>query len=142
MEICSGVTESQCTEAETASMLHSQVVKGTSLMGRLQRDQEFSIPGFPGWDFAKSRDPRIFRDGISLKFFPGILSKEYRISGDFLSAHKFGQLHTFWRTYLFVKYTRQTKVSSIVHSILRQAARTIFVPPAAIKGLKTSCYGQ
>ena len=23
---------------------------------RLQRDQEFSIPGFPGQDFAKSRD--------------------------------------------------------------------------------------
>ena len=38
--------------------------------GRLQRDQEFSIPGFLGWDFAKSRDPRIFRDGISVKFFP------------------------------------------------------------------------
>ena len=37
-------------------------------MGRLQRDQEFSIPGFPGWDFAKSRDPGIFWDGISLKF--------------------------------------------------------------------------
>ena len=36
--------------------------------GRLQRDQEFSIPGFLGRDFAKSRDPGIFRDGISLKF--------------------------------------------------------------------------
>ena len=35
---------------------------------RPQRDQEFSIPGFPGRDFAKSRDPGIFRDGISLKF--------------------------------------------------------------------------
>ena len=29
-----------------------------------------------------------------------------------LSAHKFGQFHTFWTTYLFVKYIRQTKVSS------------------------------
>ena len=37
-------------------------------MARLQRDQEFSIPGFPGRDFAKSRDPRIFWNGISLKF--------------------------------------------------------------------------
>ena len=37
-------------------------------MSRHQRDQEFSIPGFPGRDFAQSRDPRIFRDGISLKF--------------------------------------------------------------------------
>ena len=37
-------------------------------MIRLQQDQEFSIPGFPGRDFAKSRDPGIFRDGISLKF--------------------------------------------------------------------------
>ena len=35
---------------------------------RPQRDQEFSIPGFPGRDFAKSRDPGIFWDGISLKF--------------------------------------------------------------------------
>ena len=39
-----------------------------SLVIRPQRDQEFSIPGFPGRDFAKSRDPGIFRDGISLKF--------------------------------------------------------------------------
>ena len=33
-----------------------------------QRDQEFSIPGFPRQDFAKSQDPRVFWDGISLKF--------------------------------------------------------------------------
>ena len=80
------------------------------VVSRLLRDQEFSIPGFPGWDFAKSRDPRIFRDRISLKLYPGILPKKYGIS---LSAHKFGQFHTFWRTFLFVKYIRQTKVSSI-----------------------------
>ena len=30
-----------------------------------------------------------------------------------LSAHKFCQFHTSWGTYLFVKYVRQTKVSSI-----------------------------
>ena len=40
---------------------------------RLQRDQEFSIPGFPGRDFVKSRDPRIFRDGIRLK----LLSRDF-----------------------------------------------------------------
>ena len=51
---------------------------------RLQREQEFSIPGFPGRDFAKSRDPGIFWDGISLKFYPGILPKKYGISRDFL----------------------------------------------------------
>ena len=45
---------------------------------RLQRDQDFSIPGFPGWDFAKSQDPGIFRDGISLKFYPGIFTKKVR----------------------------------------------------------------
>ena len=45
-------------------------------MSRLQRDQEFLIPGFPGRDFAKSQDPRIFRDGISLKFYPGILPQK------------------------------------------------------------------
>ena len=47
---------------------------------RPKRDQEFSILGFPGRDFAKSRDPGIFRDGISLKFY----QKKYRISRDFL----------------------------------------------------------
>ena len=37
-------------------------------MNRPQRNQGFSIPGFPGRVLAKSRDPGIFRDGISLKF--------------------------------------------------------------------------
>ena len=46
---------------------------GLVATARPQRDQEFSIPGFPGRDFAKSRDPGIFRDGISLKF----LSQDY-----------------------------------------------------------------
>ena len=37
-----------------------------------------------------------------------------RSLGISFSAHKFGNFHTFWRTYfLFVKYIRQTKVSSI-----------------------------
>ena len=54
---------------------------------RLQRNQEFSILGFSGWDFAKSRDPGIFRDGTSLKFYPGILPAKYGIFLDFtLSA--------------------------------------------------------
>ena len=44
---------------------------------RLQRDQEFSIPGFPGRDFAKSRDPGIFRDGISLKFLSRDFTEKY-----------------------------------------------------------------
>ena len=60
-------------------------------MTRLQRDQEFSIPGFPGRDFAKSRDPRIFWDGISLKFQSRDFTKKspgsLRIT---FSAHKFG----------------------------------------------------
>ena len=85
----------------------------TSLTGRPQRDQEFSIPGFLGRDFAKSRDPGIFRDGIILKFLSRYFTKSLRYVGISLSAHKFGQFHTFWRTYLFVKYIRQTKVSSI-----------------------------
>ena len=37
-------------------------------MNRPQRNQGFSIPELPGRDLAKSRDPGIFRDGISLKF--------------------------------------------------------------------------
>ena len=56
-------------------------------MNRTKRNQEFSIPEFPGRDFAKSRDPGIFRDGISLKFYPGILPKKYGIPWHFpLSA--------------------------------------------------------
>ena len=46
-----------------------------AVTGRLQQDQEFLIPGFPGWDFAKSQDPGIFRDRISLKFYPRIIPK-------------------------------------------------------------------
>ena len=45
-------------------------------MNRLQQDQEISIPGFPGRDFAKSRDPGIFRDGISLKFLSRDFTKK------------------------------------------------------------------
>ena len=56
------------SECKKLALIDSQV-----LMNRLQRDQDFSIPGFPGRDFAKSRDPGIFRDGISLKF----LSQDY-----------------------------------------------------------------
>ena len=81
--------------------------------GRPQRDQEFSIPGFPGRDFAKSRDPGIFRDGISLKFQSRDFRELYRVAGIRAHpCHKFGQFHTFWTTYLFVKYIRQTKVLS------------------------------
>ena len=51
------------------SKLSSPRAEGArAVTGRLQQDQEFLIPGFPGWDFAKSQDPGIFRDGISLKF--------------------------------------------------------------------------
>ena len=42
-------------------------------MTRLQRDQ---ILGFPEWDFAKSRDPGIFWDGISLKFLSRDFTKK------------------------------------------------------------------
>ena len=47
-----------------------------SITGRLQRDQEFSIPGFPGWNFAKSWDPGIFWDGINLKFLSRDFTKK------------------------------------------------------------------
>ena len=49
-------------------LLRNEQIKSKSVTIRLQLDQGFLIPGFPGRDFAKSRDPRIFRDGISLKF--------------------------------------------------------------------------
>ena len=46
------------------------------MTGRPQRDQEFSIPGFPGQDFAKFWDPEIFQGGISLKFLSRDLAKK------------------------------------------------------------------
>ena len=45
--------------------------------------QEFSIPGLPGRDFAKSRD---FWDGISRKF--RIYQKKFEISQDYLFSSK------------------------------------------------------
>ena len=48
-----------------------------AVISRLGRDQEFPILGFPGRDFAKSRDPKIFRDKISLKFLSKVLPKKY-----------------------------------------------------------------
>ena len=80
-------------------------------MSRLQQDQEFSIPGFPGRDFAKSRDPGIFRDGISLKFLSRDFTKKVWVwanltnymspDGEFRCCHLvFGvfcpQIHVFW----------------------------------------------
>ena len=80
-------------------------------MSRLQRDQELSIPGFPGLDFAKSRDPRILRDGISLKFLSRDFTEKVWVcanltnymypDGEFRCCHLvFGvfspQIHVFW----------------------------------------------
>ena len=91
--------------------LHIVYHSKLSIIFGLQRDQEFSLPGFPGWDFAKSLDPRIFRDGISLKF-PEILPKKYEISLDFPLSAKIWSI-SFLEDILFVNYIRQTKVSSI-----------------------------
>ena len=60
-------------------------------------------PGIPGF----------FGTGLAWNFIPGFYQKSTGSPGISLSAHKFDQFHTFWRTYLFVKYIRQTKVSSI-----------------------------
>ena len=82
----------------------------TSITVRLQRDQEFPIPGFPGRDFAKSRDPGIFRDRISLKFLSRDFTEKVSVwanltnylspDGDFRCCHLvFGvfrpQIHVF-----------------------------------------------
>ena len=70
------------------------------MIGRLQRDQEFSIPGF-------------FGTGLVWNFMPGFYQKSTGYLWISLSANKFGQFHKFWRTYLFVNYIRQAKVSPI-----------------------------
>ena len=43
----------------------------------------------------------------------GFYQKNTGSLGISFSAQKFGQFHTFWRTYLFVKNISQTKVSPI-----------------------------
>ena len=63
-------------------------------------------------------NPRIsgmgfFRRGLAWNFIPGFYQKSTGYLWISLSANKFGQFHKFWRTYLFVNYIRQTKVSSI-----------------------------
>ena len=55
----------------SAGLKHPNYTEVTTNQCHLTRpkwDQEFSIPGVPGQDFAKSRDPGIFRDGINLIF--------------------------------------------------------------------------
>ena len=78
---------------------YTEVTTNQCHFTRPQWDQEFSIPGVPGRDFAKSRGPGIFQDRISLKFeskefYPNSM-RSLRIS---FSAHKFGHFHIFWRT--------------------------------------------
>ena len=78
---------------------------------RLQQDQEFSISGLPGRDFAKSRYPGIFRDGISLKFLSRDFTEKVWIwanltnyvspDGEFRCCHLVlgifrPQIHVFW----------------------------------------------
>ena len=58
------------------TMMKTLIGEAVDVSSRLQRDQEFSIPGFPGRDFAKSRDPRIFRDGIVLNFLSRDFTKK------------------------------------------------------------------
>ena len=76
------------------------------------------IKKFQSWDFQDGilQNPGIpgfFGTGLACNFIPGIYQKSTGSLGISLSAHKFGQIHTFWRTYWFLKYIRQTKVSSI-----------------------------
>ena len=71
------------TWSETHEMYHGQAPAGSRIFN----------PGFPGRDFAESRDPGIFRDGISLKYYPGILPKKYRISQDFLLINLVNFIH-------------------------------------------------
>ena len=68
-------------------------------------------PRIFGMGFCKI--PGFFGTGLVWNFIPGFYQKSTGSLGISLSPHKFGQFHTFWRTYLFVKYIRQTKVSSI-----------------------------
>ena len=62
------ITSATTTVYHSNHLLSCKYIPMVWVLGRLQRDHEFSIPGFPGRDFAKSRDPGIFRDGISLIF--------------------------------------------------------------------------
>ena len=68
------------------------------------RDRILQNPGIPGF----------FWDGISLKLLSWDFTKKvWDLLG--FPSQQFGNFHTFWRTYLFVKYIRQNKVSSILY---------------------------
>ena len=67
------------------------------------RDRILQNPGIPGF----------FGTGLALNFYPRILPKKR--SGSLrvtFSAHKFGQFHTFWTTYLLVEYPWRIFTSS------------------------------
>ena len=64
------------TTTNTTNMYYHWYAPPFSIMNRPQGDQEFSISDFPGRDFAKSWDPRIFQNGISLKFLSRDFTKK------------------------------------------------------------------
>ena len=75
-----------------------------SIMNRPQQDQEFRSRDFRDRIWQNPGIPGFFRTGLALNFFPGILPKKSPVSlGVTISAHKFGQFHTFWTTYLLVE---------------------------------------
>ena len=59
------------------------------------------IKNFQSWDWIEILSP-------------GFYHRSPRSLGITLSVHIFGRFYTFWTTYLFVKYIRQTKASSIM----------------------------
>ena len=92
-----------------------------TVVGRPQRDQEFSIPGFLGWEILQN--PGIFRDGISLKFYPGILPKKYGISRDFLLSSKIWSISYILEDLFVYKIHYLMTDKGLIHPILWQAAR-------------------
>ena len=64
------------SRSESFGLIQYNMGGGGGLMARLQQDQDLSIPGFLGRDFAKSRDPRIFQDGIVLNFLSRDFTKK------------------------------------------------------------------
>ena len=100
-----------------------EIIRQVWLMGRPQRDQEFSIPGFLGRDFAKSRDPGIFREGISLKLSSRDFTKiVWDPSGYPLQLINLVNFIHFGGQIIFVCKIHKTD-KGLIHSILWHGAR-------------------
>ena len=80
-------------------------------------------PRISGMGFCKI--PGFFGTGLAWNFVPGIYQKRTESLRISLSAHEFGQFHTFWRTYLFAN-TLDRQRSYPSHPVTSSKSKGVF----------------